>query len=359
MSYTKHDSKICMGSMLSLLCGALPLLAVESRPEKPPKRDVLNSYYPELINGSNVWLAADLLYFIPCEKSIVMTNKKTDLFTTADVTKKPVAHPHLEGNFGYRLGLGYIFSARKWDMAVNWTHFNTQAHQKRSSRNNIEFGMFPIWSLADDILRYDWVADAKMDWKLNLNLLDLDFGYAFCFREVFFLRPFAGLRSAWIHQYLDVRYSGGIFVNGLNLPALDSSCGPDKIDMKNNFWGIGPQVGIEPQVNLGRGWRLYGNACGTLEYGFFDIHQRETYLQTTRYNRHRHLGRFRWIIDAGAGVLWKTYCARDLFALTFKLGWEYHLFFDQNELKGDAFDLVSDNRNLVLNGAAFSARFDF
>lgn len=342
-----------------LLCGTIPLLATKCTPQESPKLDVLDTFYPELKNGDRVWIAADLLYFIPSEKSIAMTNKKTDLFTTADVTKKPVVHPHLEGNFGSRLGFGYIFSERKWDMTVNWTHFNTHAHQKRTTHHDIQFGIFPIWSLADDILRYDWVADAKMHWELNLNLLDLDFGYAFCFGETFFLRPFAGLRSAWIDQDLDVRYSGGIFVNGLNLPALDSSCGPDKIDMKNNFWGIGPQLGIEPQVNLGKGFRLYGNACGTLEFGVFDIHQRETYLQTTRYNKHHHPWRFRWILDAGAGILWKTFCARDRFALTFKLGWEYHLFFDQNELKGDAFDLISNGRNLVLNGASFSARFDF
>ncbi|MBS0649379.1 MAG: hypothetical protein JSS10_09180 [Verrucomicrobia bacterium] len=346
-----------MSSVIPLLCGTIPVLADQSIPTEHPQ--VLDSFYPQLKNGDNAWGLVDLLYFSVHERRVVMTNKNTNLFTTADITKKPIIHPHLENNFGYRLGTGYIFSKRKWDVAVNWTHFNTDAHQKRSTHHDISRGMFPLWSLADDILPYDWVEEAEMHWELDLNLVDLDFGYALDWGKLFFLRPYAGLRSAWIDQDFDVSYSGGIFVNGLNLPALESSCGPDKVHMKNNFWGLGPQLGIEPQMTLGKGWRIYGNACGTLEYGVFSLRQKETYLETARYHRHRHPWRFRWIIDAGAGILWKTYCASDRLALTFKLGWEYHIFFDQMELKGDKFDLISDNRNLVLNGAAFSARIDF
>jgi len=345
-------------TVLSLLGGTAFIYAAGT-PVDPPQSTILDSFYPELRNGSRVWICADLLYFMPDEKSMAMTNKKTDLFTTADVTKKPVVKAPFENDLGYRLGFGYIFSERKWDVAVNWTHFDTRVHQKRSTQHDIGLGMFPIWSLADDILPYDWVGEAKMHGKLNLNLLDLDFGYALTFGKIFFLRPFAGIRTAWIDQDIDIAYSGGIFANGLDLPSLNSASGSDRINMKNNFWGMGPQLGIEPQVNIGKGWRLYGNACGTLEYGVFDVHQRETYLQTTRYNRHRHSGRFRWILDAGAGILWKTFCARERFALTFKLGWEYYLFFHQVEFKGDAFSLISDDRNLVLNGAGFSARFDF
>ncbi len=131
------------------------------------------------------------------------------------------------------------------------------------------------------------------------------------------------------------------------------------MDMENNFFGIGPQIGLEPQVNLGKGWRLYGNVSGSLEYGFFDLHQRETYLESVRYDHHRRPQGFRWMFDAGAGVLWKTFITNQRFALTFKLGWEYHIFFDQLELKADEFDLVSHDRNLILNGAAFSVRYDF
>ncbi|MBS0615458.1 MAG: hypothetical protein JSR58_02770 [Verrucomicrobia bacterium] len=325
----------------------------------PPKKiDVLDSFYPELKNGDNMWINADLLYFLTSEKRIAMTNKKTDLFTTADVTEKPMVHPDFPWDLGFRLGFGYIFPQRDWDITANWTYFHTSFHQKRSTHGNVEFGMFPVWSLADDILPFDWVSEAKMDFDLHLNYVDIDGGRAFKWGS-FFLRPFAGIRVAWIKQEIDVAYKGGIFANGLNLPGLGSDCRADHVDMRNNFFGIGPQVGIEPQINLGKGWRLYGNACGSIEYGFFNVREHEVYLETLRYYRHKHPQRWRWMLDAGAGVLWKTFIAHRRFALTFKAGWEYHVFYDQVELKGDEFDLVSDDRNLILNGVALSTRFDF
>lgn len=320
---------------------------------------VTDSFYPELKNGDRLWIEADLLLLHPEEDSIAMTNRKTDLFTTADVTKEDVVEPHLKWDFGYRLGLGYLFSDRKWDMVLSWTHFDTSYQQSRSTDGDIGLGMFPIWSLSEDILPYDWVAGAKMHWKLKLNMLDIDFGRSFAFGKIFFLRPFAGLRTAWIDQEIDVKYSGGIFFNGLNVLELDTTFGPDFIFMKNNFLGIGPQLGIEPQVNLGMGLRIYGAACGTMAYGFFDVHQKETYLTNVRFDRHRYPQRLRWMIDASGGIMWKTFICAKRFALTFKLGWDYHIFFDQVEFKGDDFDLVSDDRNLSLNGLALSGRFDF
>jgi len=310
-------------------------------------------------DGTHFSLNVDLLCFLPKEKSIVLTNKKTDLFTTANVTWEPAIHPHFTWDVGYRIGFGYFFPSGKWDMALNLTHFGTHAQQKRSTYGNIGLGMFPIWSLAPDIIPFDWVSKAKMYWNLNLNLLDLDFGRDFSWGNRWFLRPLIGLRSTWINQGLVVRYGGGIFANGLNLPALDSTFGYDSINMKNNFWGMGPRIGIEPQVNLGRGWSLYAGACGTLNYGFFKVCQKETYLKAVRYERNCRPHRFRWILDAMGGIAWNTFLCKKRYALTFALGWEYHLFFNQLVLKGDRFGLVSNNRNLSLNGFAFSGCFDF
>lgn len=348
----------CAGNEISVV---IPRMSSQPKmvdaPPLQPK--VTDTFYPVLRNGDRLWLDAALLYFLPHEKCIAMTNKFTDLFTTADVTDEPVVKPHFDWDFGYRVGLGYIFESRRWDMSLQWTHFNTGSHQTRSTDGDIEFGMFPIWSLADDILPYDWVAASKSHWRLNLNLLDLDFGRLYGFGKVFFLRPFAGVRSAWINQDLDIRYRGGIFYDGLDLLDLDSTFGPDYVDMKNNFYGIGPRLGIEPQLNLGGGLRIYASASGEGQYGFYNVHQKETYFKTVRYHKNRYPQEWVWMADAGAGLLWKTYFARQRCALTFQLGWEYHIFFDQVKLKGDKFGLVSGNRNLSLNGADFSMRFDF
>lgn len=321
--------------------------------------NVLDTFYPEIENYPHLWVRADIIGFLPHAKSIIATNQPTDLFTTADVTLKPDCHLDFKWDVGFRAVLGYLFSNNRWDMTINWTHFNTHAQQCKSTQGNIGLGMFPVWSLADDILAYDWISISKIRWNLKLNVIDLDFGRLFEWCNRFFLRPTVGLRAAVIDQHIKVRYGGGIFANGLNLPALDSTFGYDTIFMKNNFWGIGPRVGIEPQVNLGCGWRFFASAYGTFTAAVFDICQRETYLKTLRsFNRccsHKARGMF----DATAGILWKTFIRNNRYALTYAFTWEYHRFFKQIEFKGDKFGLVSCDRDLSLQGIGFSASFDF
>ena len=336
----------------------LDLPSAEAKEKKKEILGILDRFYPPTKNSSHFWLSADLLYLLPSEDSVVLTNHQTNLFTTAEVTKKSTIDAPFEWDFGYRLGLGYVFSERLWDVALSWTHFHSNLHQKRDTDGNIGLGMFPVWALADDVLDSDWIAVAKMHWDLKLNLVDFDFGRSFSWNR-FFLRPFLGLRAAWIDQDLDVNYGGGMFANGLNLSEMDSTFGYDRINMENDFFGIGPQLGIDPQFNLGKGWRIYTSACGTLNYGFFDVRQRETYLKTVRYHQHRFPHGFRWMLDASAGFLWRTFCFKKHCAVTLSFGWEYHLFFDQVEWRKDSFDLVSDNDNLSLNGVDVSFRLDF
>lgn len=352
--------KIRLSRIFLVFCCATALSAEaqEYRSEQT-EAAVLDSFYPLLERDHHFWLRTDLLVFRPKEKSIVLTNQNTNLFTTADVTLQPDVKPCFTWDAGVRIGFGYIFPNCMWDVALNLTHFETCLQQCRSTQDNIGLGMFPIWSLADDIIPFDWVSKAKMQWKLNLNLFDLDFGRVVSCADQFFIRFIIGLRVAVIKQHLDVFYGGGIFANGLNLPALDSTFGYDVINMKNNFWSIGPRLGIEPQLNLGCGWRLYTSACAALGFSSFDVCQKEVYLTDVRYNRSCSPQGVRWIVDATAGILWKTFLCENRYALMFALGWEYHHFFDQVEFKGDRFGKVSHDRDLSLNGLALSMRFDF
>lgn len=309
--------------------------------------------------ASRFWINASLLAFLPQEKSVVLTNRPTDLFTTADVTLQPPLKPHFRWDVGSRVAWGYHFSDQKWDMSISWMRFGAHLKQQVTTHGDIGLGVFPIWSLADDILPFDWVSHANMQWKLKLNILDIEWGRTFWQCNQFVLRLPLGVRAACIHQHFNVGYGGGIFANGLNLAALDSTFGCDRINMKNNFWGIGPRLAVEPQLSLGKGFRLYATAAGTAACGIFHLAQKEVYLKTLRYQRNCCPVKIRWIVDATGGILWKRKFCDDQYALTCAFGWEYHLFLKQLELKGDRFGLVSCDRNLVLNGFAFTVNFDF
>jgi hypothetical protein len=129
--------------------------------------------------------------------------------------------------------------------------------------------------------------------------------------------------------------------------------------MENNYWGIGPLLGIMPQFDLGKGWRIYASAAGSFTGGYFHLFQDEVYLTNTRFFKESYPLAGRWTLDTAAGISWATFLASEKYALTFNLGWEYHLFFHQFALQKDRFGLVPDNRDLSLLGGVFSARFDF
>lgn len=319
---------------------------------------LINSYHPAVADGANVWVEVDLLYWQPWERALVATNGKSDVFTTTDFTKEPVVHPHFDWSLGYRVGVGSLFASCLWDVEASWTHFSSHVSQHRSSDGSAFIGMFPIWSLSDDVIAGDYVFESDLKWKFSINMIDLQFGRCFTVFHRLDLQPFFGVRSAWIKQHGDVVYQGGMFLIGITQPGISLN-GSDFIKMKNNYWGMGPRVGIAPRFIIGRGFSLNGKAAVSGLYGFFTIRQKETYLDVTRFSYHKHHNRFCWIGDFAAGIQWKTLFCCERYALTFKADWEYQIFFHQFVLKKDDFDLVSSNRDLSMQGVTFSVRFDF
>jgi hypothetical protein len=172
--------------------------------------NILDFFYPRINNDCRLWINAEVLFWTPKEDSIVLTNSKTDLFTVNNVTLQPTLHTQFHWDFGSRISFGYLFDdpCETWDVALYWTYYSSYLKKKSDARMEISEGMFPIWSLADDIIPFDWVSNAKMHWNLNLDVLDLDFGRSFSF-QWFHVRLYTGLRSLWIEQTFNVRYGGG------------------------------------------------------------------------------------------------------------------------------------------------------
>ena len=75
---------------------------------------------------------------------------------------------------------------------------------------------------------------------IDYNVLDLDFGKSFCPSESWQLRPVLGLRGAWINQTFDTEFRG----------TWSGAIASSDEHINNDFWGIGPKLGIENTLNL-------------------------------------------------------------------------------------------------------------
>lgn len=291
-------------------------------------------------------LSTDLLVWKAKEERLEYTTRPEEIESPPNFTEAPIVKPDFEWNYGFREKFAYDPWCGEWELYLQWTHIVNEArgHKQATATE----GMFPVWALADDILSVDYVADSKLKWHAATNVLDAIYGYHFRPVSWLTLIPWAGLRSEWIDQKIHVAYTGGIF------PVIS-----DNIHMKNNFWGMGPVIGFNPEVFLGRYWSILVSADVAMLGGQFTTKERETYVNTLRFYKRREFGALRWNVDFLAALKWRIPFLCDQYAFTLAGGWESHWFFNQNQLSQNQFHLVSSNRDLTLQGWFFSLEFDF
>jgi hypothetical protein len=305
----------------------------------------------------------DLLVWKAHEKGAVLTNETSPVFTTTDYTKAPIIHPHFDWDAGFRIGVGYSPSSCCLDLALDWTYYQTTLHQSRKTNGNDltnvnnQQGMFPIWALSEDIIAGDYVSDAKLKWKILLNMIDFKLlEPCICYKSID-INPYVGIRAASIIQHANVEYSGGIFLldiidGGVNLN------GTDHIHLKNDFWGIGPRIGFAPRWNFCEGFSIFADTSISGLGGMFDIKQKEEYLGRERFSHRKHEWCFRWIYDFAAGLSWDRQFCNGRYLARFQVSWEYHLFLSQLELRRSSL-ISSPNKNLQMQGITLSGDIYF
>ncbi len=309
------------------------------------------------------WYELEALYWQPWEKSAVVANRYSPVVTTSDFTERPVIHPHFPWDWGFRLGVGAQMTPPTWKVDLYWTNFSTALSQEKSANtNDAEVlntlkGSFPIWDLSDTLLAGDYISNSYLRWKLSVNLLDLDFDRPFCWGW-FSLSPHVGLRSAWLRQTFDVEYSGGIFSQTFISPGSNIN-GVDAIKMRNNYWGLGPRIGLSPCFDLGAGFTVFGDAAIASLLGQFHLTQKGEYLNSTQFHRQGTPFGVRWALDAAGGFGYQTSLFKDQYDLSLKLSYEFHEFYHQMELKRDSFGIIPHDSNLSLQGVVAHVRMDF
>lgn len=266
------------------------------------------------------FISADLLYWRAYEDGLDVcgSTESADFVNPGGgviSTSRAKTHdPHFDWSPGFRVGAGYQFASRCWDIAAYFTHFHTKAH-----RNGGEH---------------------KFHWKLDFDVLDVvlannyDLG---CFT----IRPFAGLRAAYIDQK--------IRSHDANIAFLIA----DTAHNKQIFRGVGAVTGLEMNWDLGCGFGIYGNAAMSCLWGTFRVNSNESHTFRFGADFHklrRHLDACQFVLDGGAGVSWRR-CFWDNKQLVVRLGWEQHRYFNHNR-----FGTYGD---LCLAGGVLSAGVEF
>lgn len=297
-------------------------------------------------------LRFDFLWWRAYEDGIALgTEEEFTSFTNAEfretvINNSRIKNPDFKYDAGFRLGIGHN-CCDCWDLALNWTHFHTKANagtDRCCHDENPERHFNSCWERLERLEP----EEISSRYTLNLDLLDLEFGYKYYVSSCFALRPYFGLRGARIDQNYRV---DSFAASGSE--RTSRTHWTSEVKARNDFLSIGPRVGVNVELQLGCGLKVFGDAAGSIVFGKFDRHAKEhfhdfTTDSSTVVNEFFYNGKSsqdrnsRTFADLAIGLKWDhcyDWCNRN-HPVSIAFAWEHHAFYDLNNFvfRGDAVD---------------------
>lgn len=244
--------------------------------------------------------------------------------------------PHSKWEFGYKVGLEYTSSCDYWDFGILWTAFKNRSKKVVDAQTSID-SLVALWSAFSPAQGGPLFArEVQATWKVNLNILDVPLGRRYWKSRRLSIHPHFGLRYARLAQDLNLEHRGGSWS-----PRLEPDQMPftNLVKLDNAFKGIGLRAGLDLGWNIGCGIEFYSNLAASILKGHFKLRHNENNRLSisphTLINTLSSKERFRVsraILDYGFGLQWSRHFFQCTYAFTTQIGWEQHIFFDQNQL---------------------------
>lgn len=320
---------------LAFICIA-SLIWAEDAPKPPTKKEI----FPAL---PHFWLSEGVLCMQAKEKNLAFANQPQDI-SHSNFTNTSLISPQFKWNIGMQIDLGY--QPKKQFYFVSWSYIQNSACGSKST--NRAAGFFPVLSLDPTLSSSNYVTSANFNWRLNTNLADIGAIFPWHPSRFFLLKTQLSLRLAFLYQKIKTYYGGGVFNEGT-----------DALKMKNNFFGVGPRVALIPNIFLPAGFSLTGEISAYELLGRFYVMQEEIYLNQTLFYQTKVMARWRFGLDAKAYLAWQKELLYKAILFSVQVGWKWRLFFDQNQIKQNAFHLSNNNDNLYLQGGFLSLSIAF
>jgi len=318
---------------------------------------------PVVDDGADLFISADFLYWRCHENGLGYVIKNGGAFSGqnpesvgAVLNSGKIKNVHPDWRAGFRVGVGYNLDHDGWDLSANWTRYYTHAHNETFAP--IGGTLIPAFINPAIAPPVGTLVEAEAHWKLHLNVIDFELGREFFVSRCMTIRPFGGLKTAWLNQKMRTEYD---YLTAGTVQTIEPK-------MSSNFWGIGLMGGLDSEWKFSEGWSIYASGDIALLYGYYKIRDREygitSTAQTTRLKVKDDPTIGRAITDLAAGLRWEEMFSCDSFRLRIQAGWEQHMYFSQNQFIKftDALEqgiFVSNQGDISFEGWVLNAQFDF
>lgn len=322
-----------------------------------------NSAYPVRPKNhrDSVFLTADFLYW-RADLSGIPIAVKGNAAAVGFQNKMKVINMDFDWNPAFRVGLGGIIGSDSWDLKAEYTRYTSDTH--RSAHVSGDNGLAPIWSSVTNsqagIIAVNQVAShASGHYLLNYNVADLELGRNYFVSKAVSVRPFIGLRGAWIYQHIHLHYKGLTF-------DVTAPYSPLTTRAKSNYQAGGLRGGFDAGWHFNRNWSFFSGISASLLYGEFDTSEKmRTQNDSLRSHLHADFTAARPNIEIVLGLQWETYFCKDRCRLTLGLGYEFVEWFLMNQFPREFAPGYIDGAagrvhgDLGLQGGTLKGRFEF
>jgi hypothetical protein len=348
--------------ILHLLAALILMLSQVEAASTTPKQEDARGLPNLSQRASGHWkVFGDALIWFASEQA---SSVWIDVIEIGDNTSAFVAQNlSFDWNAGFRVGAGYNFDYDQWDTQFYWTSYQTKAHQ--SQEVFPEFiaipggGVLVTQQLHPEFFAADLAGvfseSAHIHWNLVFNMFDWELGRCYWVSKGLSLRPFIGLKGGWIDQSIHVKY-GDLIINST----------PTEINanehVKNNFWGIGPVLGVNTQWklrNFGTHYpSFFGDFSAATLWGTWecsDVYKDTTHEKVNVHTKNATLGAL--MFRGFVGIGWDVAFNKERMHFGTRLGYEMQLWV--NQLRVATSQLVRLHGDLTLQGVTFNCGLDF
>lgn len=233
-------------------------------------------------------------------------------------------------NAGFRVGVGRQRTDGGLDATLSYTNFSTKATSRAAGEVYSAFlGNFYVDN-TDGGKFGPHYRSAGIRWDFDFHTIDFEIGRRFAVARNLAVHPFVGLKTAIINQRVSSQWRQPIDTLEKTYHFTSAT-----EDLRQDFWGIGPSLGVtleiplysQPRYSL----KLFGTPSGSLMYGhwtFKDVYENDDTISPTRIAIDSSpISGAATMLSGVMGVAWTQYFSRA--TSTLRVGYEAQVWLNQ------------------------------
>lgn len=320
---------------------------------------------PIVTHWADPYMTAEFIWWKAVEENVhYAVNGVNATFPPGEeLDRGSVKSPDFDFEPGFKLGFGLKFRHDGWDLYANWTwlsEFEGDSHVRTDEDSLVYTSLSTIATGASSTANVENYNDSTQfsfekghaEWEMQFNALDLELGRNFFISRFLTLRPHFGLKFGWIDQDYEVKYKDTL---------LFTTESDMKVEMDQDFFGVGIRTGLDTVWYFTKHWGLYGDFAFSALWSNFHSKREDNYAapgfdkeEVTDYRRS--LQTLTEVLELGLGFRYDTTFFVGDYAFYLQAGWEEQIWFNQNQFLD-----TRDTRtgNLTMHGLSVKAGLMF